>query len=263
VPVDIAYYFDNGKISYYATSETQDAHGYYDDLIVGGSADNNISDVFGPEIELYMNNTDFVDGGITDENPDMLAFVEDESGINTVGNGIGHDIIAILDDNSSQSIILNDYYEADVDSYQSGSIRYPFSNLETGMHTLTLKVWDVFNNSAEAEISFMVANSSELVIEQLANFPNPFSDQTCFRFTHNHSDETLDVEIKIFTMQGRLVKSINENVYTTGYTIDPICWNGRNEGGGTVEPGVYVYHVKIGSPNGDIVNKFEKLVFVK
>jgi hypothetical protein len=263
VPVDIAYYYDNGKISYYAASDTKDAHGYYDDFIVGGSDDNSISDAFGPEIELYMNNTDFVDGGITDENPDMLAFVEDVSGINTVGNGIGHDIVAILDDNSSQAIILNDYYEADVDSYQSGSIRYPFSNLETGMHTLRLKVWDVFNNSAEKEISFMVANSSELVIEQLSNFPNPFSSQTCFRFTHNHANETLDVEIKIFTMQGRLVKAINESVYTTGYTIDPICWNGTGDGGGTVEPGVYVYHVKIGSPNGDIVNKFEKLVFVK
>ncbi|MFO7879007.1 MAG: type IX secretion system sortase PorU [Bacteroidales bacterium] len=263
VPVDIAYYYDHGKISYYAASETNDAHGFYEDIVIGGSADTDISDAFGPDIELYMNNTDFVDGGITDENPDMLAFISDESGINTVGNGIGHDIVAVLDDNTSDAIILNDYYEADVDSYQSGSVTYPFSNLSTGMHTLSLKVWDVFNNSAQQEISFMVANSTELVIEQIGNFPNPFSEQTCFTFTHNHANEELDVEIKIYDMQGALVKIINEMVYTTGFTISPICWQGTRDGGGKVEPGIYVYHVRISSPNGDVVNKFEKLVFVK
>ncbi|MGC9331476.1 MAG: type IX secretion system sortase PorU, partial [Bacteroidales bacterium] len=165
VPVDIAYYFDNGKISYYAESDNSDAHGFFDQLIIGGSSDNMANDVWGPDIELYMNNTDFVDGGITDESPDMLAFVYDESGINTVGNGIGHDIVAVLDNNTADAIILNDFYEADLDSYQSGIVTYPFQNLDAGMHNLHLKVWDVFNNSAETEISFMVANSSELVIE--------------------------------------------------------------------------------------------------
>jgi hypothetical protein len=263
VPVDIAYYFDNGKISYYAESDNADAHGYFDELIIGGSSDNIGSDVWGPDIELYMNNTDFVDGGITDEKPDMLAFVYDESGINTVGNGIGHDIVAVLDDNTADAIILNDYYEADLDSYQSGTITYPFRDLDAGMHSLRVKVWDVFNNSAESEISFMVANSSELVIEQLGNYPNPFTDQTCFTFTHNHAGEQLDVEIKIYTMNGGLIKTIYEQVYTSGYTIDPICWQAGNSNGRTVEPGVYVYHVKVRAANGDVVNKFKKMVFVK
>lgn len=263
VPVDIAYYFDNGKISYYAESENADAHGYFDELIIGGSSGNMASDVWGPEIDLYMNNTDFVDGGITDENPDMLAFVNDESGINTVGNGIGHDIVAVLDNNTADAIILNDYYEADLDSYQSGSVTYPFHDLDAGMHNLHVKVWDVFNNSAEAEISFMVANSSELVIEQLGNYPNPFTDQTYFTFTHNHADEQLDVEIRIFNMNGGLIKIINEQIYTSGYTIDPICWKPGDSNGRRVDPGVYAYHVKVRATNGDVVNKFKKMVFVK
>jgi hypothetical protein len=263
VPVDIAYFFDKGKISYYAKSDTHDGHGYYNDFMIGGSSDDQISDLVGPGIELYMNNADFVDGGITDEDPVLIAFLSDVSGINTVGNGIGHDITATLDDNSLESIVLNDFYEADLDSYQSGSIRYPFNDLETGVHTLRLKVWDVFNNSNEAEISFIVANSSELIIEQLGNFPNPLTDYTCFTFNHNHANEELDVEIKIYNMSGQLVSVIQESIYTTGYTISPICWNADNGGGGRVQPGIYAYHVRVSSPNGDVVNKFEKLVVVK
>ncbi|MEA1874142.1 MAG: type IX secretion system sortase PorU [Bacteroidota bacterium] len=263
VPVDIAYFYGNGKISYYAASDSKDAHGYYDGFYIGGSSDTDITDNFGPEIELFMNNTDFIDGGITDENPILLAYIFDDSGINTVGNGIGHDITAVLDYNTLNAIVLNDFYEADLDSYQSGSVRYPFFDLETGLHSLTFKVWDVFNNSSEAEISFLVANSSELVVEQLMNYPNPLSDYTCFTFTHNHPNEEMEVEIKIFNMNGQLIKIIQENVYATGYTVDDICWYSDNGGGGSVEQGVYIYHVQVRSENGDVVNKFEKMVVVK
>jgi hypothetical protein len=263
IPVDIAYYFDMGKISYYAKSEDKDAHGFYNEFVIGGSANNTISDNFGPEIDLYMNNTDFIDGGLTDENPVLLAYVADESGINTVGNGIGHDITAVLNEDSFEAIILNDFYEADLDSYQSGVVTYPFSGLETGVHQLRFKVWDVFNNSSEAEISFIVANSSELVIEHVLNFPNPLIDQTCFTFNHNHTGELLDVKISIFDMNSRLIDTIEETVYSNGYTIDPICWNAQSGGGGRVSAGIYVYHVQVSSPNGDVVNKFEKMVVVK
>lgn len=263
VPVDIAYFFDNGKISYYAQSDTKDAHGYFDDFCIGGSSEDLLTDNEGPVVELFMNNDAFIDGGITDENPLMLATVSDESGINTVGNGIGHDIIAILDDNTIDAIVLNDFYESDLDSYQSGVVNYPFSDLETGMHTLRIKVWDVFNNSSEDEINFIVANSSELVIDQLYNYPNPMVDYTYFTFTHNHDNEELDIEIKIFNMNGQLIKVLNEAVFSTGYSIVPIRWSADKDTGGKVEPGMYVYRVEVASSNGDVVNKFEKLVVVK
>lgn len=263
VPVDIAYFFGNGKVSYYAKSDTKDAHGHFLDFSIGGSSDDAISDNMGPEIELYMNSTDFIDGGLTDENPVMLANVFDESGINTVGNGIGHDITVVLDENTLNAIVLNDFYEADLDSYQSGSISYPFQNLETGVHNLSLKVWDVFNNSSTADISFIVANSSELVIEHLMNYPNPLTDRTCFTFSHNHPNEEMDVEIRIYNMNGQLIDIIQENIYSSGYVVDNICWEVNNNSGGRVEPGIYVYHVEVATPNGDVVNNFEKMVVVK
>ena len=47
--------------------------------------------------------------------PVLIAHLFDTNGINTVGNGIGHDIELIIDGDNANSIVLNDYYESDLD----------------------------------------------------------------------------------------------------------------------------------------------------
>jgi hypothetical protein len=262
VPIDIAYFYDYGKISYYAKENSEDAHGYFDGIVIGGSSDNIITDNDPPEIELYMNNEDFVIGGITDENPKMLAFVSDSSGINTVGSGIGHDITAVLDENTSNTIILNEYYESELDDYTSGVINYPFNSLPLGPHTLKLKVWDVLNNSSEATTEFIVASSSELVIDHVFNYPNPFSTSTEFYFEHNQPNNPLDVLIQVFTVSGKLVKTLEAIVVSDGYRSQPIAWNSLDDYGDKLGKGVYIYRLKVRAPNGNVVDKFEKLVIL-
>jgi len=262
VPVDIAYFYDYGKISYYAMKDNQDAHGFYNGIVIGGSADDLITENDGPEIELYMNNEDFVIGGITDENPNIFAFVSDSSGINTVGSGIGHDITAVLDENTSNTIILNEYYESELDDYTRGLINYPFNSLPLGPHTLKLKVWDVLNNSSEANTEFIVASSSELVIDHVFNYPNPFSTNTEFYFEHNQPNNPLDVLIQVFTVSGKLVKSLEAVVVSDGFRSQPIAWNSLDDYGDKLAKGVYVYRLKVRAPNGNVVDKFEKLVIL-
>ncbi|HPG74205.1 MAG TPA: type IX secretion system sortase PorU, partial [Bacteroidales bacterium] len=259
VPVDIAYFFGNGKISYYAHNYQTDAHGHYSDLIIGGSSDSEINDIDGPEISLFMNSDDFIAGGITDENPIMLAYVSDSSGINTVGSGIGHDIIAILDENTQNSIVLNDYYQSNLDDYTSGSINYPFSNLDLGPHTLSLKVWDVLNNSSIAYTDFIVARSHELVIDQVFNYPNPFSTNTQFYFNHNQPNVPMDVIIQVFTVSGKLVKNIEAVVISDGFRSQPISWNALDDFGDRLAKGVYIYKLMVKAPNGNIAQQTEKL----
>ena len=58
---------------------------------------------------------------------------------------------------------MNDFYEAEKDDYTRGVIRFPFYNLEKGEHTITLKLWDVFNNSTEQTIDFVVTNAGTVV----------------------------------------------------------------------------------------------------
>ena len=265
VPKDIAYNFGSGRISYYAISNDSliDANGYDESFTIGGTSTNITADFDGPEIELFINNEQFISGGMTNEDPFLFALLNDFSGINTVGNGIGHDIVAVLDDETNQSISLNDYYSADTDSYISGSVSYPFYDLEKGHHALRLKVWDVFNNSSEKTIDFYVTDSEDFTLSDLFNYPNPFKDNTKFYFQHNRAGELLDIELQIFDLSGRIVATIKDKIYDDGYRIGPINWNGTTNSGEKLGAGIYVYRFHVKSEDGTLQSKAEKLIILR
>jgi hypothetical protein len=262
VPKDINYAFDFGKISYYAENGQTDATGYFNDFYVGGSDANNSGDNTGPVIELFMNDTTFVNGGTTNENPVLIAQLFDQSGINTMGSGIGHDLVSIMD-NSGEVIVMNDYYEADLDSYQSGRVIYPFFDLDEGIHSVYFKAWDVFNNSSEAVLTFYVSVSHDAVIRKMLNYPNPFNEYTDFIFEHNQSCTPYSITIDIFTMLGQHVASVRSEHESLGYTSEPIRWHGLSHDGNPLSSGVYVYTVSLTTCEGSIAQKSSRLVIVK
>ncbi|MBA7484773.1 hypothetical protein ES707_20304 [subsurface metagenome] len=263
VPKDIAYQYGFGKLSLYGAGLQEDASGAFDRVVIGGSADSVINDTRGPDMRLYMNDENFVFGGMTDANPELLVFVSDSNGINTIGSGIGHDITAILDQNSNQAIVLNDFYEADTDSYQSGKIRYPLKSLDAGSHSLTIKVWDVYNNSSEEVLDFVVNTEDDLVLKHVLNYPNPFTTHTQFFFEHNQPDQDLEVIIQVFTISGKLVKTIEQNVPSSGFRTAPIDWDGLDDFGSRIGRGVYIYRVKVRTALGEKAEKYEKLVILR
>ena len=263
VPKDIALNMGRGKISYYAFNDASDAFGFDTNFRIGGINANGINDIEGPQLNLYINDENFISGSITDESPVMILKAFDENGINTVGNGIGHDLVAILDGNSSEPILLNDYYSAALDSYQSGEIRYQFTNLEQGKHTLEVKVWDVNNNSSVVKTEFIVQNKANTMLEHVYNYPNPFTTRTSFQFEHNQSCSNLDVQIQIFTISGKLVKSINKAVNTIGFRTEGIEWDGKDDFGDALAKGVYVYRLSVKNNTGEQAEKIEKLVLLK
>ncbi|MBL7137836.1 MAG: type IX secretion system sortase PorU [Bacteroidales bacterium] len=263
IPKDIAYKFGTGKISYYARSAETDANGFDTSVVVGGFNPLAIKDEQGPDITLYMNTIGFVSGGITNQNPVLLAYVTDESGINTVGNGIGHDITAILDEDSKNPQILNDYYVADLNTYQSGWISYPYYNLPEGRHSITLKVWDVFNNSSEAVISFVVYGTGEFVMDHLYNYPNPFQDKTTISFETNQTNMNVEIEIQIYTIFGKLLKTIRTTQFIHGYRVQPVTWDGTADGGWKVSTGTYIYRAILRLPDGSVNSATAKLVVIR
>ncbi len=265
VPKAIAYQFGYGKISMYATNNKTDAWGYNDTIVIGGFNENAPLDEEGPSVRLFINDETFVRGGITDEDPELYAIIADSSGINTVGNGVGHNLVATLDGNTSESYIINEYYESDLNSYQSGTVRYPFYDLEEGEHTLKIKVSDVYNNPAEAETEFIVAESAELALKRVLNYPNPFTTFTDFQFEHNRADQPLEVQVQIFTVSGKLVKTINQLVVSEGNRVQSkVTWNGLDDYGDKIGKGVYVYRIKIRSQlDNSTADKYEKLVILR
>lgn len=260
VPKDIAYRFDYGKLSYYASDGKRDASGYYSNLVVGGSSGNPLADNEGPEITLYMNDENFVDGGMTDENPWLIAFVTDENGINTIGSGIGHDITAILDGETDAPYILNDFYEADVNTFRSGKIRFPLALLEPGEHSLTLKVWDIFNNSSQATIRFAVHDSEEFVIRNARNFPNPFIHYTDLDFEHNQQGRKIQVRVDIHSLTGQHIATLEQEYTETGTKSTPLRWDGRTSNGSFAAPGMYLYVITARTSTGAEARSNGKLI---
>ncbi|MBI2280188.1 MAG: type IX secretion system sortase PorU [Bacteroidetes bacterium] len=263
VPKDIGYNFGKGKVSYYAENQVEDANGYFTDFYIGGTSANFVEDNEGPEVELYMNDKSFVFGGLTDENPSLVAYVSDLHGINMVGNGIGHDIVAVLDDKTDDAFVLNNYYEADLNSYQKGTIKFPFKELEEGRHKLTLKVWDVYNNSREVTTEFNVVKAKDVVLSRVYNYPNPFTTHTEFWFEHNQANKQLFVQVQVFTVSGKLVKTIEKNLFNEGFRSTSITWDGLDDYGDRLARGVYIYHLKVRAENLSMADKYEKLVILR
>lgn len=273
VPKDINYDFGKGKISYYAADEStmEDAAGNFQEIVVGGTDANALADNRGPRVEVFMNDEAFVFGGITNPDPVLLVKLEDDNGINVVGNSVGHDLAGILDANSQNTYILNDFYEAALDDYTKGEVRYPLYSLADGRHAIKVQAWDISNNPAEGFTEFIVVSSAEVALKHVLNYPNPFTTSTCFMFEHNQSGVEMDVMVQIYTASGRLIKTLEERINPTGYRLGSgncIQWDGRDDYGDPLAKGVYLYKVRVKSANtGDTVmegeSNYEKLVILK
>jgi hypothetical protein len=264
VPRDIRIPVSNGRISFYAKKNQikENQTGYDTTIKVGGINENAVADNISPRVQLYMNDETFVSGGITNESPFLLAFLEDENGINTA-SGIGHDIVAILDQDVNNPYILNDYYQTNLDDYTKGTLRFPLRNLAPGMHTITFKAWDVYNNPISIEIQFIVVGDQTITLTHVLNYPNPFVNYTEFWFTHNRPYEALDVQVQIMTVTGKIVWTKNQIITTEGFLSREITWDGKDDFGDKIGKGVYIYKLTVKSNlTNKKAEKFEKLVIL-
>ncbi|HEU4471711.1 MAG TPA: type IX secretion system sortase PorU [Flavisolibacter sp.] len=260
VPRDINYQYGSGRVSLYAQNGTEDANGLNTSLIIGGIAAGSSSDNEGPQIRAYLNDERFVNGSITDDNPILILRLTDSSGINTGGSGVDHDIVATLDNDNDQYYILNNFYESDLDNYQKGMVRFQLPQLAPGPHSLRIKVWDVVNNSSEYLLEFTVINSEELRIDRVLNYPNPFTTSTSFWFEHNQPGTDLPIRVEIFTVSGKLIKTLAQTINTIGNRSNEVHWDGRDEYGNKVGRGVYLYRLRVRGANGKTAEKWERLV---
>ncbi len=264
VPRDIRIPLGNGRISFYAKRNQilLDKTGYNTDIKIGGINTNAVADITGPKVKLYMNDETFVNGGITNASPFFLAKLEDEHGINTA-SGIGHDIVGILDGDETKPYIMNDYYETSLDDYTHGKVYYPFRNLAVGLHTITFKAWDVYNNPITAEIQFVVVGNDSITLDHVLNYPNPFVSYTEFWFSHNRPFEPLEVQVQVMTITGKIVWTKNQTVTTDGFLCREITWDGKDDFGDRIGKGVYVYKLTVKSTLSDKkAEKIEKLVIL-
>ena len=243
MPKDIFYGGHTGRISCYFWDEDIDGAGYEDGIEVGGSGD--VTDSRGPEITLFFDGLEnFVTGGMVPEDPELIADIQDDSsGINITGE-IGHKIILTL--NNEENTDVTEYFRYDEDSYLGGKVRYRLSGAGKGEHSLSLKAWDNANNSSIQSIVFRVIPGDELRVEEVLNYPNPFSPARGTHFTFKLSQDA-EVEIKVFTVDGRLIKRFEHVFGEPGFNIVPSDpdegWDGTDDMGDELANGVYLYKI--------------------
>jgi len=262
VPMDINYSDAAGMINMYAvdSSTKATANGYNDKIIVGGS-DTAENDSIGPSIYCYLNSPSFVNGGNVNTTPYFVARINDKDGLNTTGNGIGHNLELTIDGDTSKKYILNDNFEYDFGTYTSGSTYYNIPELAPGMHKLKFRAWDILNNPSTAELSFNVVKGLEPSLFSVDVTENPVRTSTTFIINHDRIGCDMNVEVEVFDTSGRIIWHHKENGVptTAAYTVD---WDLRTDNGQILRTGVYIYRVRISCQGSPETSKSKKLIVI-
>lgn len=259
VPMDISYSNERGMFNFFAidSSKSRIAQGRYDNFFIAGTAGSSENDGKGPEISLYLNTPSFVDGSEVNATPYLYAELYDENGINTIGTGVGHDIMLVIDNDINHTYNLNNLYTPVVGDYRRGSVALALNELPAGEHKLLLRAWDLFNNSSVAELSFVVVPHLAPHLASLAVNPSPArtGQVSTFVLTHSFPGSAVDVTLEVFNMQGQLVWKNNEKAVCAGniYSYD---WNV------SVSNGVYLCRASVSSGGSSVVTKTEKFIVI-
>ncbi|HEX9005740.1 MAG TPA: type IX secretion system sortase PorU, partial [Bacteroidota bacterium] len=252
VPRDIAYADSNGRgrIVAYIKGSGGDGEGFSGNVAITGVDSAAAGDAQGPHIALYLNSRSFRSGDLVNSHPLLLADFSDSSGINMSKAGVGHRLEAWVN-NGSASLDLTDFYTSAQDDYRRGAVQMPLTALPAGRNTIRVRAWDTFNNSAVAETWFEVASSDDaLTLADVFNYPNPFSRAgTSFTFRHNQHARALQVRIRIYTVAGRLIQTL-ESMVQAGEPFAKIPWDGRDRDGDTLANGVYLYKLLVSTDDG-------------
>ena len=255
LPSDISYAPASAKISLYAqkADSTSDGSGANLNLLVATSSTNSIIDEIPPEIILFLGDTNFVEGNVVNPNTLLIAKLFDENGINTSTTQIGHFISYTLDDTESE--ILNNFYTTELDNFSKGWVYFNLPTLSSGTHVISFTAWDTSNNSSTVSLEFYVSENGQIVISDLGNYPNPLNESTTFTFTHNLTGEDIEVTLEILTTSGQSIYKQTRNYLSAPSVIDDWLWDVRNNTGGKINEGIYLYGINIRSKNSNLTQK--------
>lgn len=261
VPLDISYSNKSGLINLYAVStDTVETAGTFSNFLVGGTADDGLqTDSLGPAIDLWLNSAQADPSRPVGPNPVLYASISDEEGINSSGNGIGHDIVVSVDNDPQYTYNLNEYFQTLPGNYRKGTLVYQFESLPDGDHTLYLTAWDTKNNSSTVRYPFSVSSSEAPAVSQLSCYPMPAVEEITFCFTHDRPSSQMTLTFEVFDLMGRPLwqKTLTDHTSGTYFTY---TWDLTTSGGARLPQGVYLYRVHVSADGSNETSEVLKFI---
>jgi hypothetical protein len=243
---------ENGRISmYFIGDDGAEAISGMNDLIVDGRT-TVPADQEGPSITVWVGGQLLTDGFYLSGVPVFTVELEDERGINLTGKE-GHEISCNLRKEGEvygPKKDLTKFFIYDINSYQKGHLEFstPEISNDEGKYYIRFTAFDNTNRKSEKEVFFNVLYQEKIRISNPVNYPNPFKKSTYFTWEASWAEsDPVTVSIKIYTINGRLIKTIDNTDSHWNH-----LWDGRDEEGDPVANGVYFY--KITAKSTDLQN---------
>ncbi len=264
VPKGISLQYGRGKISYYALDSTRDANGYNSNMVIGGLDPSTDPVNDGPEIGLFLDDRNFQTGQMVGPQPVLIADLADTNGINWLGLGIGHEIVMVLDNDYPHARVLNDHFSPWFNSWSGGSLEYPLPALPPGKHTLSLRAWDLFDNSSLKEITFVVPEPDKVHFADIRVAPNPMATSTQFIFIVNQElAEDVNITVTIYDLQGREVATLRSTISGHLPAQHILQWDGTASSGALPGSGIYPFRIRFDGKNGTLFETIRKLMILR
>ncbi len=216
-----------------------------------------ILDVDGPGIKLYQTNSLINSGSVINRNYPINIHVFDNLGVNLMEE-FQHNIRYWFNNQPYYYTANSNIFEY-INGCDSGhvSINLP-SDIQTGTHIMHIEAWDNANNRTQNDIELIVRANESTFIHDIYNIPNPITDNTYFTFYL--ANYPAEVEIEIFSVDGKKVKTIPNQTYSSYYNT--IFWDGKGDYYDNLPNGPYFYHLHAKYQDMEFENIF-KLAIIK
>ncbi len=231
-----------------------DRSGVFDSLIVFGTAAIS-SDTVSPVLILYDGGRKLKDGDWVDPQFSLTGRITDSSGINFMNSkDDSRGFYLYQNVNIENKIDLRDYFMYDRNSYIAGEFNLGITMIKP-QDTIVVSVSDNVYNRKIVKIQLNSELYNLLSIDNLLVYPNPVKDERGAWFAFNLTASG-SVTIRVFTIAGRLIKTIAKRPGNAGY--NQIFWDGRDERQVRLANGVYLVKAVVENESGtdDITETF-------
>lgn len=182
-------------------------------------------------------------GAVLTEQPRFKIVLTDDSALDEttfqVNFGSVYETLELLDPNS-----YTETFDPDVPT--DAAITYA-PDLANGEYQLQVTAADTSGNIGELVTAFTL--NEEVTLSEVFNVPNPTYDGKTF-FTYHLAQAPDTVTIKIYTINGRLLRTLDDARANRG--TNETGWDGKDEDGIRCANGVYLYRVTAHTENRKI-----------